>query len=78
MSDLKNKLVDIVADHLDVPKEDVVESANFVDDLNADSLDTVELIMRLEKELDLDIPDDEAEKMLTFGAVLDYLTRTIG
>ena len=77
MTDLKSKLVEIVADHLEVPAADITDDADFVKDLKADSLDTVELIMRLEQEFGIDVPDDEAEKMTSLGAVLNYLNTAV-
>jgi acyl carrier protein len=77
MTDLKSKLVEIVADHLEVPPADVTDDADFVKDLKADSLDTVELIMRLEQEFGIDVPDDEAEKMTSLGGILDYLNTAV-
>lgn len=77
MTDLKSKLVEIVADHLEVPAADITDDADFVKDLKADSLDTVELIMRLEQEFGIDVPDDEAEKMTSLGAVLNYLNTVV-
>ena len=59
-----SKVKDIIADSLGVNASEVVASASFIDDLNADSLDVVELVMAIEKEFDLEIPDDEAEKIL--------------
>ena len=71
---LVQKVKDIIAETLGVKKTEVVPAASFIDDLNADSLDIVELVMTMEEEFDLDIPDDDAEKMKTVGDVVKYIT----
>jgi acyl carrier protein len=63
----------IVAEQLGVKAEEVVDTASFVDDLGADSLDTVELVMALEEEFETEIPDEEAEKITTVQAAIDYV-----
>jgi acyl carrier protein len=73
MSDIKATVVKIVIEHLGVEADKVVESAHFIDDLGADSLDTVELVMAFEEEFDVEIPEDAAEKILTVGAAIDYI-----
>ena len=73
MSEIKEKVVSIIVDKLGVNPEDVVETASFTNDLGADSLDTVELIMEFEKEFNVTIPDDQAEKISTVGDVLNYI-----
>ena len=71
--EIANKVQDIIAQNLDVNRDEVVPSASFVNDLNADSLDIVELVMAIEKEFDLEIPDDEAEKIRTVQDATDYI-----
>ena len=71
------KIKAIVADKLSISEEQVTEDASFIDDLGADSLDTVELVMALEDEFDLDIPDDEAEKLTAVGKAMDYVLANI-
>ncbi len=68
-----DKIKEIIVDQLGVDEEDVKLEASFIDDLGADSLDIVELIMALEEEFDMEIPDEEAEKISTVGNVVDYI-----
>jgi acyl carrier protein len=68
-----DKVKEIIVDQLGVDAEDVTMEASFLDDLGADSLDIVELIMALEEEFDLEIPDEEAEKFPTVGDVVEYI-----
>ncbi len=77
MADVKEKVVSIIVDKLGVNPEDVVETASFTNDLGADSLDTVELIMEFEKEFNVTIPDDQAEKISTVGDALKYIEDNI-
>jgi len=63
----------IIAEQLGVEEEEVTPEASFVEDLGADSLDTVELVMALEEEFEIEIPDEDAEKILTVGKALDYI-----
>jgi len=70
---LNEKVTNIIADKLSVEESRVVPEASFLDDLGADSLDTVELIMEFEEEFDLEIPDEDAEKITTVGAALKYI-----
>lgn len=72
-SKLQQKIINLIADQLGLPVQDIKEDSHFVDDLGADSLDIVELIMAMEEEFDLEIPDEEAEKLLTLNDVLTYL-----
>ena len=67
------KIRQIIAEQLGVKKEEVTDSAKFVDDLGADSLDTVELVMALEEEFGIEIPDEDAEKLATVGDALRYI-----
>ncbi len=69
----ESKIKSIIAEQLGVKPEEVTPNASFVDDLGADSLDTVELIMALEEEFSIEIPDEDAEKMKTVGDVIKYI-----
>ena len=73
MSNIEERVKKVIVDMLGVKPEDVVPEASFVDDLGADSLDTVELVMALEEELGTEIPDEEAEKITTVQAAIDYI-----
>ena len=73
MSEVLNKVLDIVCDRLSVDKADVNPESSFVEDLGADSLDTVELVMAFEEEFDLEIPDDEAEKITTIQSAVEWI-----
>ena len=70
---LNEKVTNIIVDKLSVEESRVVPEASFLDDLGADSLDTVELIMEFEEEFDLENPDEDAEKITTVGAALEYI-----
>ena len=70
---LNEKVTNIIVDKVSVEESRVVPEASFLDDLGADSLDTVELIMEFEEEFDLEIPDEDAEKITTVGAALEYI-----
>ena len=73
MSDVQSKVTSIIVDKLGVDESEVTAEANFTNDLGADSLDTVELIMEFEKEFDISIPDEYSEKIATVGDVITYL-----
>ena len=73
MSDIAQKVKSIIVDKLGVEESEVVNEASFTDDLGADSLDTVELIMEFEKEFDIQIPDDQAENISTVGQAISYI-----
>ncbi|MGE0019024.1 MAG: acyl carrier protein [Draconibacterium sp.] len=77
MSDVAAKVKAIIVDKLGVDESEVVPSASFTNDLGADSLDTVELIMEFEKEFDLAIPDDEAEKISTVGEAIAHIEAAV-
>ena len=70
---VEDKVKKIIADKLSVDETEIVPTASFVEDLGADSLDLVELIMSMEEEFDIDISDDDAEKLATYQDVLDYI-----
>ena len=74
----ESKVKEIIINELGVEPEKVTQDAHFVEDLGADSLDTVELVMAFEKEFDIDIPDEEAEKLRTVGDALKYLHEKLG
>jgi acyl carrier protein len=78
MSELEGKVKDIIAEELGVERDKLMNEASFMEDLGADSLDTVELVMAFEKEFDIDIPDEEAEKLRTVGDALKYLHDKMG
>ena len=73
MSDIADRVKSIVVEHLGVEGDKVIEGASFIDDLGADSLDTVELVMAFEEEFGCEIPDDAAEKILTVKDAVDFL-----
>ena len=73
MADVTQKVRSIIAEQLGVKVEEVTDTASFVDDLGADSLDTVELVMALEEEFGIEIPDEEAEKMTNVGEAIRYV-----
>lgn len=74
MSDIAKRVKEIVAEQLGVEESQVVPEASFMDDLGADSLDTVELVMALEEEFDIEIPDEDAEKIQTVNDAIEYIT----
>lgn len=73
MSDIKDKVIAIIVDKLGVDESEVTTEASFTNDLGADSLDTVELIMEFEKEFNIAIPDDQAENIVTVGEAIKYI-----
>ncbi len=75
MSDTAERVKKIVAEHLNVEPEKVTENASFIEDLGADSLDTVELVMAFEEEFGIEIPDDAAESIVTFGDAVKYIDK---
>ncbi len=78
MSSVEERVKKIVVEQLGVKDEEVTSTASFVDDLGADSLDTVELVMALEEEFECEIPDDEAEKITTVQQAIDYIEAHLG
>jgi len=73
MSGIQEKIKSVIAEQLGVKAEEVTDQAKFVDDLGADSLDTVELVMALEEEYGIEIPDEDAEKLTTVGEAIKYI-----
>lgn len=78
MADIAEKIKKIISEQLNVSEEDVVPGASFVDDLGADSLDQVELIMAMEEEFDLSISDEDAEKIATVQNAIDFVKKASG
>ena len=77
-NDISERVTKIIVEHLGVEQEKVTENASFIDDLGADSLDTVELVMAFEEEFGCEIPDDAAEKILTVKDAVDFLSQEQG
>jgi len=75
MSDIADRVKKIVVEHLGVDEAKVAENSSFIDDLGADSLDTVELVMAFESEFDIEIPDEAAESILTFADAVDFIKK---
>ena len=75
MADIESRVKDIIINELGVEAEKVTPDASFVEDLGADSLDTVELVMAFEEEFGIEIPDEDAEKMQTVGDAVDYISK---
>ena len=73
MENLENKIKEIIIDKLGIEESEITDSASFTNDLGADSIDTVELIMEFEKEFNVSIPDEDAEKIATVGDAISYL-----
>ncbi len=78
MSTVEERVKKIIVEQLGVKEEQVASDASFVDDLGADSLDTVELVMALEEEFECEIPDEDAEKITTVQQAVDYVTEHLG
>ncbi|MBI5492281.1 MAG: acyl carrier protein [Deltaproteobacteria bacterium] len=78
MSSVENKVKKIIIDQLDVTEDEVTPQASFVDDLGADSLDTVEMVMAFEEEFSIEIPDEDAEKIKTVKDAVDYIQKKAG
>jgi acyl carrier protein len=77
-SEVEEKVIAIVAEQMGVDKSEITRDTNFVNDLNADSLDTVELVMEFEDEFETSIPDEQAEKIQTVGQVIDFIKEHFG
>ncbi len=75
--EIKNRVVEIIANQLGIEEDDVTAEASVIDDLGADSLDVVELVMALEEEFDLEIPDEEAEKITSVQNIFDYMASAL-
>jgi acyl carrier protein len=75
--EIKNRIVEIIANQLGIEEEDVTAAASVIDDLGADSLDVVELVMALEEEFDLEIPDEEAEQITNVQNIFDYMANAL-
>ncbi len=76
-SDVQSKVIAIIVEQLGIEEAEVKEESNFIDDLGADSLDTVELVMAFEEEFDLEIPDEEAEKITTVKDAIDHVAAAL-
>lgn len=77
VEEIKEKVVGIVSEQMGVEKKEITMETSFVNDLNADSLDTVELVMEFEDDFELSIPDDEAEKIQTVGQAVEYIRKAL-
>jgi acyl carrier protein len=77
VQEIENKVIEIISEQMGVDKSEITRETSFINDLNADSLDTVELVMEFEDEFDMSIPDEEAEKIQTVGAAVDYIINAI-
>jgi len=77
VQEIKKKVIDIISEQMGVDKSEITRETSFINDLNADSLDTVELVMEFEDEFDMSIPDEEAEKIQTVGAAVDYIVNIV-
>jgi len=77
LEEVEAKIIEIVSEQMGVDKSEITRDTSFINDLNADSLDTVELVMEFEDEFDMSIPDEEAEKIQTVGAAIDYIVQIV-
>ncbi len=77
LEEVEGKIIEIVSEQMGVDKGEITRDTSFINDLNADSLDTVELVMEFEDEFDMSIPDEEAEKIQTVGAAIDYIVQIV-
>jgi acyl carrier protein len=77
VQEIENKVIEIISEQMGVDKSEITRETSFINDLNADSLDTVELVMEFEDEFDMSIPDEEAEKIQTVGAAIDYIVNAL-
>jgi acyl carrier protein len=75
---VEEKIIEIISEQMGADKTEITRETSFINDLNADSLDTVELVMEFEDEFDMSIPDEEAEKIQTVGAAVDYIMKVAG
>ncbi len=77
VKEIESKVIDIISEQMGADKSEITRETSFINDLNADSLDTVELVMEFEDEFDMSIPDEEAEKIQTVGAAVDYIVKVM-
>ncbi len=77
VKEIESKVIDIISEQMGADKSEITRETSFINDLNADSLDTVELVMEFEDEFDMSIPDEEAEKIQTVGAAVDYIANVM-
>lgn len=74
---IEEKVIEIISEQMGTEKSEITRETSFINDLNADSLDTVELVMEFEDEFNMSIPDEEAEKIQTVGAAVDYIAKIV-
>ena len=77
VKEIESKVIDVISEQMGADKSEITRETSFINDLNADSLDTVELVMEFEDEFDMSIPDEEAEKIQTVGAAVDYIVNVM-